>query len=255
MFDQKAAGPVTANDEPRECDQLGSEIASSKHQAQIQDGASTGGDPFYGASYIKPKRHRRLKSQIIGIKDAIKEILEADHPQTVRQVFYALTVRGQIAKIELEYQRTVVRLLGDMREAGEICFEWIADHTRPMRKPSSFTGVEHCLTSAAEFYRRNLWHSAPVYVEVWVEKDALAGVILEETKVYDVPLMVARGYSSISFLHSAAKAIKANGKPAHIYHFGDLDPSGVDAARDIEAGRDLPSWGCQYGQAVFIGFA
>jgi hypothetical protein len=46
---------------------------------------------------------------------------------------------------------------------------------------------------------------------------------------------VARGYSSISFLHSAAKAIKANGKPAHIYHFGDLDPSGVDAARDIEA--------------------
>jgi hypothetical protein len=75
----------------------------------------------------------------------------------------------------------------------------------------------------------------PVYVEVWCEKDALAGVLMEETKVYDVPLMVARGYSSISFLHSAAMAIKAKGKPAHIYHFGDLDPSGVDAARDIEA--------------------
>jgi hypothetical protein len=50
-----------------------------------------------------------------------------------------------------------------------------------------------------------------------------------------VPLMVARGYSSISFLHSAAMAIKAKRKPAYIYHFGDLDPSGVDAARDIEA--------------------
>src|SRR5437588_9030779 len=47
--------------------------------------------------------------------------------------------------------------------------------------------------------------------------------------------MVARRYSSISFLHSAAKSIEAGGKPAHIYHFGDLDPSGVDAARDIEA--------------------
>jgi hypothetical protein len=46
--------------------------------------------------------------------------------------------------------------------------------------------------------------------------------------------MVARGYSSISFLHSAAKMIEAIDKPAHIYHFGDLDPSGVDAARDIE---------------------
>jgi hypothetical protein len=58
---------------------------------------------------------------------------------------------------------------------------------------------------------------------------------MEETEVYDVPLMVARGYSSLSFLHSAAMAIEAKGKPAYIYHFGDLDPSGVDAARDIEA--------------------
>jgi hypothetical protein len=47
--------------------------------------------------------------------------------------------------------------------------------------------------------------------------------------------MVTKGYSSISFLHSAAMAIKAKGKPAYIYHFGDLDPSGIDAARDIEA--------------------
>jgi hypothetical protein len=59
-------------------------------------------------------------------------------------------------------------------------------------------------------------------------------VIMEETKVYDVPLMVAKGYSSITFLHTAAKAIEAKGKPTYIYHFGDLDPSGVDAARDIE---------------------
>ena len=29
--------------------------------------------------------------------------------------------------------------------------------------------------------------------------------------------------------------IEAIDKPAHVYHFGDLDPSGVDAARDIEA--------------------
>jgi len=57
---------------------------------------------------------------------------------------------------------------------------------------------------------------------------------MAETEVYDVPLMVAKGYASISFLHSAAMAIQARGKPAFIYHFGDLDPSGVDAARDIE---------------------
>jgi hypothetical protein len=193
----------------------------------------TADPPFYSASPIK--RKRRLKTEITGIKAAIKDILEADHPQTVRQVFYALTVRGVIKKVEGEYQQTVIRLLGEMREAGEIPFEWIADNTRWMRKPSSFTGLNHCLNSAAEFYRRNLWHSMPVQVEVWCEKDALAGVLLEETKVYDVPLMVARGYSSMTFLYMSAKAIEAQGKPAYIYHFGDLDPSGVDAARDIEA--------------------
>ena len=208
---------------------------TQSHYTDTPAPATGAGPASYVPSYIKPKRHRRLKSEMTGIRDAIKRILEASNPQTVRQVFYALTVEGVIAKQEIEYHRTAVRLLGEMREAGDIPFEWISDNTRWVRKPSSFTGVEHCLNSAAEFYRRNLWHSAPVYVEVWVEKDALAGVCLEETKVYDVPLMAARGYSSISFLHSAAQEIAAKRKPAYIYHFGDLDPSGVDAARDIEA--------------------
>jgi hypothetical protein len=172
---------------------------------------------------------------VTGISAAIKEILTADHPQTVRQVFYALTVRGAVKKLEGEYKQTVIRLLVDMRESGEIPFEWIADNTRWMRKPSSFTGIAACLNATAKGYRRSLWVTSPVYVEVWCEKDALAGVLIEETEPYDVPLMVAKGYSSISFLHSAAKLIESKGKPAHIYHFGDLDPSGVDAARDIEA--------------------
>jgi hypothetical protein len=172
---------------------------------------------------------------VLSLRDHIKDILEQNNPQTVRQVFYALTVRGVIAKAEIEYKRTVIRLLTEMREAGEIPFEWIADNTRWMRKPSAFTGIAACLNATANFYRRDLWASMPIYLECWCEKDALAGVLMEETEVYDVPLMVARGYSSVSFLHSAAMTIKARGKPAYIYHFGDLDPSGVDAARDIEA--------------------
>jgi hypothetical protein len=152
----------------------------------------------------------------------------------VRQVFYALTVRGVIKKAEGEYKQTVIRLLVDMREAGEIPFGFIADNTRWQRKPTTYVGLDACLNAAAKAYRRDLWAAMPVYVEVWCEKDALAGVLVEETSPYDVPLMVARGYSSITFLHAAADALKANGKPAYIYHFGDLDPSGTDAARDIE---------------------
>ena len=53
----------------------------------------------------------------------------------------------------------------------------------------------------AEIYRRRLWSEADCYVEIWIEKDALAGVIEDITLEYDVPLMVARGYASLSFLY------------------------------------------------------
>jgi hypothetical protein len=95
-----------------------------------------------GNRSIGLKRVRRTKAAITSIEGKIVEILERDNPQTVRQVFYALTVVGAIKKEEIEYLRTVGRLLSEMREAGDIPFEWIADNTRWMRKPASFTGLE-----------------------------------------------------------------------------------------------------------------
>jgi hypothetical protein len=59
-------------------------------------------------------------------------------------------------------------------------------------------------------------------VEVWLEKDALAGVVMPVTSRYDVPLMVARGYASLSFLHTAAEYINSLDVPAYIYHLSEL---------------------------------
>jgi hypothetical protein len=83
-------------------------------------------------------------------------------------------------------------------------------------------------------YRRAVWRDVPVHVEFWIEKDALAGTIYDVTAEFDVPLLVARGYSSITFLHETAQTIAAIGKPAFVYHLGDWDPSGQDAANHIE---------------------
>jgi hypothetical protein len=105
--------------------------------------------------------------------------LEESSPQTVRQVYYALTVRGAISKTETEYQRTTVRLLTDMRERGDIPFEWIADNTRWMRKPSSFTGIAACLNATAEQYRRNLWTSMPVCRLVFLARAAARLILVE----------------------------------------------------------------------------
>jgi hypothetical protein len=82
--------------------------------------------------------------------------------------------------------------------------------------------------------RKALWDEIDAYVEVWLEKDALSGVVLPVTSMYDVPLMVARGYASLSFLHSAAEYINELSVPTYIYHLGDFDPSGVNAGEKIE---------------------
>ena len=54
------------------------------------------------------------------------------------------------------------------------------------------------------------------------------------TNPYDVPLMVAKGFSSETYLYEAAQAIVGEDKPAYIYAFFDRDPSGGHSAKHIE---------------------
>ena len=121
-----------------------------------------------------------------------------------------------------------------MRRSGMMPYGWLADSTRWQRKPKTYSGVADALEHTAKFYRRALWDGIDAYAEIWLEKDALAGVIYPITSMYDVPLMVARGYASLSFLHSAAEAINDLIVPVYIYHLGDFDPSGVNAGEKIE---------------------
>jgi hypothetical protein len=170
------------------------------------------------------------------IRRAIARTLEADHPMTVRQLFYRLVSEGVIAKTEGEYKQTVVRLLTLMRRSGAIPFGWIADSTRWMRKPRTFSSLEDMLEISQRTYRRDIWGDQDAYVEIWLEKDALAGVLYSITELYHVPLMVTRGYPSLSYLYEAADAIRDEGKPAFLYYFGDYDPSGLDITRVVEKG-------------------
>ncbi len=170
---------------------------------------------------------------------ALYSIVDEQKPMTVRQVFYQATVRGLIPKTENGYQM-VTTALADMRRDGLLPFDWIADATRWMRRPRAYSNIAHALAETAKFYRRRLWDDADAYVEIWIEKDALTGVIDVVTSDYDVPLMSAKGYPSLSFLHSAAEQMAREKRPCFIYQFGDHDPSGVDAARAIEQSlRDM----------------
>jgi hypothetical protein len=190
--------------------------------------------PTYKTRLIK--RARRTRAELEKVREAIYDVLSQDNPMTVRQVFYRLVSRGTIEKTENEYKNTVGRLLLAMRKEQKIPWRWISDNTRWMRKARTFSSLEEALANTARTYRRDLWDNQGVYVEVWTEKDALAGVLLEETRKWDVPLMVSRGFSSASYLYEAAETIQAAGKPAYLYYFGDHDPSGVHIDRAIERG-------------------
>ena len=180
------------------------------------------------------KRARRTGAEIGALREAIRSVLAEYRPMTVRQVFYRLVSLGAIAKTEGEYKATVCRLLTEMRRAREIPFGWIADNTRWMRKPRTYSGLEELLRATAQTYRRSVWSQQDVYVEIWLEKDALAGVLHEVTERWDVPLMVTRGYPSLSYLYEAGEVIAAREQPAYLYYFGDHDPSGVDIPRKVE---------------------
>lgn len=185
----------------------------------------------YQASQIK--RTRATKSEIDERREELYRIVKRMHPMSVRQVYYQATVHGTVEKTENGYNKIQTDLVA-MRRSGELPYGWLADSTRWQRKPETFKSIQHALNETARFYRKSLWHDADAYVEIWLEKDALSGVIYPVTAEYDVPLMVARGYASLSFLHSAAEYIDELDVPTFIYHLGDFDPSGVNAGEKIE---------------------
>jgi len=185
----------------------------------------------YRTSLIK--RHRSTKVEVEQRRQDLYDIVSAAQPMTVRQVFYQATVRGLVEKAESGYAK-IQNDLTLMRRAGDLPYDWLADNTRWQRKPRTFSSVEAALRDTARFYRKSLWDNANAYVEIWLEKDALAGVVYPVTEMYDVKLMVSRGYASLSFLYGAAEHINKLDVPAYIYHFGDYDPSGVNAAKKIK---------------------
>jgi hypothetical protein len=141
-------------------------------------------------------------------------------------------VAGAVPKSEPGY-RKVQRLLVRMREQKVIPWGWIVDGTRWRRGATTYNGIEDALQETARLYRRSLWDSSPRIVEIWLEKEALAGVIYPTVDKWTVDLMVCRGYPSLSYLHQAAEDTIAAGKSLTIYYLGDLDPSGKDIPRNI----------------------
>jgi hypothetical protein len=181
------------------------------------------------------KKVRGITAATQELRATIVKIVASDAgPWTVRQVFYACTVRGVVEKSEGGY-RQVQRQVLLMRRESLINYSTIADSTRWMRKPATVDSLDDWVKRSISTLRFDLWRDNDARVECWLEKDALAGVVYDITAKWHVPLMVTRGYSSESFAYGAVENINDNHRTTVIYYLGDFDPSGINAAEDLEA--------------------
>jgi hypothetical protein len=182
----------------------------------------------------------RFGPKATAIREAVLALTDEFRVMTVRQVFYALTTRGVVPKDEARGYRPVQEQVLRMRRDGVLPWAFIADNTRWIRKPNTYDHLDDALHVVERTYRRNLWRAQGVRIEVWLERDALAGVVSEVTHPWDVPLMVSRGTSSATFLHSAAEfasdAYYERGVETVVLALYDYDAAGRRAARNVERG-------------------
>ncbi len=160
----------------------------------------------------------------ITIVETAREILAQHHPMTVRQVYYQLVSRQVIENNRSQFQAPSNALVW-ARQEGLISWEWIEDRLRRPRMVSMWEDLVDFGGTILPAYRRNVWANQDCYFEVWLEKDALSGIIEDVLKPYGVTLNVGWGYDGWDLIHNASERF-GNGEDGDILYFGDFDPSG-----------------------------
>lgn len=177
---------------------------------------------------------KKLMDQILAVTESYQQ---QGYKLTLRQLYYQLVVQNIFANQQKNYAK-LSDLLGEARMCGLCDWNIIEDRIRVPKFPNEWPSINEAMKTLINVYRRERWCDQENYVEVWVEKDALSGVLLPITNDYHVHLLVNRGYSSISAMHDSAlrfRYAERDGKTCSLIYIGDLDPSGEDMVRDIDA--------------------
>lgn len=191
-------------------------------------------------AYIEKKFRTDSLEKIYLINAIIDEYYAQGYELTLRQVYYQLVARGHIPNSERSY-KNLGNLISDARLAGLIDWYAITDRTRNLRRNSHWETPADVIESAKYSYMLDRWKKQPNYVEVWVEKDALIGIVGQICNQLDVPYFSCRGYTSQSEMWSASQRFlrEEHRESRTIIHLGDHDPSGIDMSRDIQERMNL----------------
>ncbi len=173
---------------------------------------------------------------------------------TLRLLYYQLVSKNVVPNTERSYQN-LSALVTSARLAGMMDWDAIEDRGRVAETPSEFSDLEALVDAALRAYRLPRWQHQDNYVELWVEKQALAGVLQPIAREYHITLMVNKGYSSASAMYESAQRFLENEyrekhadddeeqenfpREFHLLYLGDHDPSGEDMVRDVRERLEL----------------
>ena len=182
-------------------------------------------------------RTRSTKAEVQQLETQIVDLLAAEHPQSLRHVFYRMTnpTLGQpVEKSERGYKQ-VLRACVKLRRNGTVPYSQIVDLSRTGYHVTEYGGAGDFLSNVTSLYRGELWTPDLPHVEVWVESKSIASVIRRDCRELAVSLYPAGGYSSLALCHAAAEEIQARARSrVVVFYVGDFDDDGLAIDKSIE---------------------
>jgi hypothetical protein len=185
--------------------------------------------------FVPYKPHAATLRVVEQANAIIAEYAEQDFVLTLRQLFYQFVARALIQNLFKEYKRlgTIVR---DGRDGGLIDWDAIEDRTREVHTHSFWGSPSGIISEAAHAYREDLWAGQLYRPEVWIEKNALIGVIEGICTALRVPYFATIGNNSQTLQYQAGKRFERyfdQGLIPIVMHLADHDPNGIDMTRDV----------------------
>lgn len=158
------------------------------------------------------------------------------HAMTLRQLYYQFVARGLTGGVNnANMYNRVGNAMNVGRMQGLVSWTALEDRGRNLRGVRTYDNPGQALREVRKRYALDLWSNQPWRPEVWIEKEALVGVIGSICTRLRVDFYATKGYNSQSEQWRAgqrfARYINKGQRPI-VFHLGDHDPSGLDMTRD-----------------------
>ena len=181
------------------------------------------------------------RAMIAKVNEIIVDYGEQGYTLTLRQLHYQLVAKQIIDNDDRSY-KNLGSLINDARYGGLISWTAIEDRGRENQAWLINESPRQALAGIETNFAVDLWDRQGIFVELFVEKDALSGVVEMPCQKWRIPFTACKGYLSASTAWEAGQRYKKaamTGKWLVALHLGDHDPSGIDMSRDLQERLEL----------------